>query len=152
MTAFSGKHYFTLDSKGRVIIPAPFRDIIFREYNSPKLYITNAVADKCLHIYPIDEWQKMIEEKVRRLPKTDPNVKFFIRRVIASAVECEIDRQGRVLIPAALREDAEIRSEIAIVGSVERLELWDKSRWYAVSDPARVDIQAVEAALAQHGL
>lgn len=150
MPAFSGKYYYTLDPKGRLIIPAPFREIISSNYN-PKLYVVNAAFDPCLHIYPQEEWQRL-EEKVRQLPGMDEAVKYFKRRVIASAQEVELDKQGRVLVPASLREDARLNSDIAIVGQIDRIDLWDRKEWDLVSDPAKVDRKAVEAKLTEFGL
>jgi len=148
--AFSGKYYYSLDPKGRLIIPAPFREIISSNYN-PKLYIVNAAFDNCLHIYPQEEWQKL-EEKVRQLPGMDEAVKYFKRRVIASAQEVELDKQGRILVPSSLREDAGLNSEIAIVGQLDRIDLWDRKEWNLVADPSRVDRKAVEARLTEFGL
>jgi len=150
MPAFSGKYYYTIDPKGRIIIPAPFREIISSNYN-PKLYIVNAAFDKCLHIYPQEEWNRL-EEKVRQLPKMQEEVRFFMRRVIASAQETEIDKQGRILIPAAHREDAGLRSDIVIVGQIEKVELWDRKEWDAVVDTSKIDKKAVEEKLAAYGL
>ncbi len=150
MPSFSGKYYYTVDPKGRIIIPAPFREIISANY-SPKLYIVNAAFDKCLHLYPLEEWSRL-EEKVRAMPKMDEAVKFFMRRVIASAVEAELDKQGRVLIPAAHREDSGINGEIVIVGQIEKIELWDRKEWDAMVDPARIDKKAVEERLVGYGL
>lgn len=150
MPAFSGKYYYTVDPKGRIIIPAPFREIISTNY-SPKLYVVNAMFDRCLHIYPQEEWNRL-EEKVRALPKMQEDVRFFMRRVIASAQECEIDKQGRILIPAAHREDAGINGDIVIVGQIEKIELWDRKEWDAVVDPSRIDRRAVEERLASYGL
>ncbi len=151
MTSFLGKYYYSLDPKGRIIIPAPLRDIIFKKYNNSKLYITNAAFDKCLHIYPLEEWNRM-EEKIRTLPKMEEAVKYFLRRVVASVQECEIDKQGRVLIPVPLREDAGIHGEVVIVGQLDKIEIWDKSGWNAVTDPSKVDAKTFEAVLAGHGL
>ena len=150
MPAFSGKYYYTVDPKGRLIIPAPLRKLISDHYNS-KLYVTNALFDPCLHIYPQEEWNRL-EEKVRTLPKMDRDVKLFKRKVIASATECEIDKQGRILIPAALREDANINGDIAIVGQIEKIELWNRKEWDAVLDTSEVDQEAVEEKLAAYGL
>lgn len=150
MPAFSGKYYYSIDPKGRIIIPAPFREIISSNY-SPKLYIVNAAFDKCLHIYPQEEWNRL-EEKVRQLPKMQEEVRFFMRRVIASAQEAEIDKQGRILIPAAHREDAGLRSDIVIVGQIEKVELWDRKEWDAVVDTSKMDKKAVEEKLAAYGL
>ena len=151
MSSFLGKYYYALDPKGRIIIPAPLRDIIFKKYNNSKLYITSAAFDKCLHIYPLEEWNRL-EEKIRPLPKSDEAVKFFLRRVIASVLECEIDKQGRVLIPASHRDDAGIHSEVVIVGQLDKIEVWDKAEWDAVTDPKKVDAKAFETVLAGYGL
>lgn len=150
MPAFSGKYYYTLDPKGRVIIPAPFREIISANYNS-KIYVTNDIFDKCLHLYPQEEWIK-IEEKVRGLPKADEHVKIYTRRVISSAQEVELDKQGRVLIPASHREDAGLRAEIVIVGQIEKIDLWDRAEWDAVNDLSTIDKRAVAEKLAAYGL
>lgn len=150
MPAFSGKYYYTIDPKGRVIIPSPLREIISSNYN-PKLYIVNAAFDKCLHIYPQEEWNRL-EDKVRGLPKMDETVRFYMRKVIASAQEVEIDKQGRILVPAAHREDAGLNSDIVIVGQLEKIELWDRREWDIVVDPARVDRKAAEEKLAAYGL
>jgi MraZ protein len=148
--AFSGKYYYTLDPKGRIIVPAPFREIISSNYN-PKLYIVNAAFDKCLLIYPQEEWNRL-EEKVRQLPKMKEEVKFYMRRVIASAQEVELDKQGRILIPATLREDAGLSSDIVVVGQIEKIELWDRKEWDIVVDPARIDRKDAEEKLAAYGL
>ncbi|MDA8082365.1 MAG: division/cell wall cluster transcriptional repressor MraZ [Nitrospiraceae bacterium] len=150
MPAFSGKYYYTLDPKGRLIIPAPFREIISSNYNH-KLYLVNAAFDTCLHLYPQEEWQKL-EDKVRQLPASDDAVKYFKRRVVASAQEVELDKQGRILVPASLREDARLNSDIAIVGQIDRIDLWDRKEWDLVTDPSKVDKRAVEAKLTEFGL
>ncbi|MDA8078554.1 MAG: division/cell wall cluster transcriptional repressor MraZ, partial [Nitrospiraceae bacterium] len=147
---FSGKYYYTLDPKGRIIIPAPFREIISSNYNA-KLYIVNALFDKCLHIYPQEEWNRF-EEKVRQLPGMLEEVRFLKRRVIASAQEVELDKQGRILVPATLREDAGLDSDIVIVGQIDKIELWDRKEWDSVVDPTRFDRKAVEEKLAAYGL
>lgn len=150
MPAFSGKYYYNLEEKGRLIIPAPFREIISSNY-SPKLYITNAAFDRCLHIYPYEEWIRL-EEKVRGLPRMLEEVRFFMRRVIASAQECTMDKQGRLLIPASLREDAGINGEVVIVGQIDKIELWDRKEWDAATDITRLDRKTVEERLASYGL
>ncbi|MBI5848716.1 MAG: hypothetical protein HZB31_12375 [Nitrospirae bacterium] len=85
MPGFSGKYYYSVDPKGRIMVPSPFREIISTNYN-PKLYVVNALIDKCLLIYPQEEWLKL-EEKVRQLPSMDESVQYFKRKVIASAQE-----------------------------------------------------------------
>jgi len=150
MPAFSGKYYYTVDPKGRIIIPAPFREIISSNYSS-KLYITNAPFDKCLYVYPLEEWNKL-QEQVRTKPRSDEAIRFFLRRVIASAIEIEMDKQSRVLIPAALREDANINTNVVVVGQLERIELWDRNEWDVLFDPAKIDKKSIEEKLAAYGL
>ena len=150
MPAFSGKYYYTVDPKGRIIIPAPFREIITSNYSS-KLYITNAPFDKCLYIYPMEEWNKL-QEQVRTKPRSDEAIRFFLRRVVASAVETEMDKQGRILVPVALREDASINSNVVMAGQIERVELWDRDEWDTLYDPAKIDRKAIEDRLSTYGL
>jgi MraZ protein len=150
MPAFSGKYYYTVDPKGRIIIPAPFREIIASNYSS-KLYITNAPFDKCLYIYPMEEWNKL-QDQVRTKPRSDEAIRFFLRRVIASAVEVEMDKQGRVLVPVALREDASINGNVVMAGQIDRIELWDRNEWDVLFDPAQIDRKTVEEKLTAYGL
>jgi transcriptional regulator MraZ len=149
MPSFSGTYYFTVDTKGRIIIPAPFREIISTNY-STKLYITNAPVDQCIRIYPQEEWSKL-QDKVRTKPSSDKHIKFFMRRVIGSAVEIDLDRQGRILIPVALRENAKINGNVVIVGQVERLELWDRDEWDRLVDLSKIDKESMEEGLAGFG-
>ncbi len=148
--AFSGKYYYTVDLKGRIIIPAPFREIISSHY-STKLFITNAPLDQSLCIYPSEEWSRL-NERVRSKPSSDKHVQFFLRRVVASAIETELDKQGRLLIPASLREDAKIGSDIVIVGQVDRIDIWDRAVWDDLVDLSRIDRESMQAGLAALGL
>jgi len=150
VSGFSGKHYNSLDPKGRLIIPAPFREILSSNHSS-KLIITNEVFDKCLCAYAVDEWQKLIE-KVNQLPQTSDAVKYFMRRVIGSAVECEIDRQGRVLVVSALRVDAELNSEVVLLGLGNRIEIWNRNEFEGVADPAKIDKQSFKEEFTKLGL
>ncbi len=150
MPGFSGKYYYSVDPKGRIMVPSPFREIISTNYN-PKLYVVNALDDKCLHIYPQEEWLKL-EEKVRQLPSMDESVQYFKRKVIASAQEVELDKQGRILIPAAHREDAGLKSDIVIAGITDKIEVWDRKEWDAVLDLTKEDKKAVAAKLTSYGI
>lgn len=150
MPGFSGKYYYTLDEKGRLMMPAPFRESIFSNY-SARLYVTNAAFDNCLNIYPFEEWLRL-EEKVKVLPRLDSAVKYFLRRVVASAVEVELDRQGRLLIPSAHRQDSGLGGEVVLVGQVQMIELWDRQAWAEETDPSRVNREAFEASLIKYGL
>jgi MraZ protein len=150
MPGFSGKHYKSLDSKGRLLIPAPFREILSSNHSS-KLIITNEVFDKCLNAYPVDEWQKLLD-KVNGLPQTSDAVKYYMRRVIGSAIECEIDKQGRVLLSPALRVDAVLNGEVVLLGLGNRIEIWDKNELEGVADPSKIDRNAFKEAFINLGL
>jgi MraZ protein len=148
--SFSGKYYYTIDPKGRIIIPAPFREIISSNY-STKLYVTNAPFDKCLYIYPMEEWSRHLE-KIRTKPRSDEAIRYYLRRVIASAVEIEIDKQGRILIPASLREDAKLNANVVMAGQIEKIELWDRNEWDGSFDPEKIDKKAFETKLAGYDI
>ncbi len=150
MSGFTGKYYYTVDPKGRLMVPAPFRELISSSY-SPRLFITNAPSEQCLHIYPLEEWNAL-QDKVRALPRMDRNVRVFMRRVIASAVEVAFDRQGRLLIPVAHRQDAAIDGEVVVVGQIEKIEVWDKARWDEVTDLSSIDLDVYEEALSSFGI
>lgn len=127
MSNFSGKYYYSVDPKGRVMIPAPLREIISANY-SDKLYVTIAPADKCIQIYPQEEWSALME-RVRGLAQSNKAVKRFRRTVIGSAVEVTMDKQGRLQVPVSLREDTGIKSEIVVVGQLDKIEVWDRAEW-----------------------
>ncbi|MBF0540699.1 MAG: division/cell wall cluster transcriptional repressor MraZ [Nitrospirae bacterium] len=148
MALFSGKYYFTVDPKGRIIIPAPFRDIMRSHYDG-KVFIANAPMDKCLHVYPKAEWETLLE-KAKGLSMTMQSARWFQRRVIGSGQEIELDKQGRVLIPSSHREDAGINlnSDIVIVGLINKMEVWERNEWNKVMerDSADTDAHAKELA------
>jgi MraZ protein len=96
------------------------------------------VFDRCLSAYPVDEWQRLIE-KVNQMPQTSDAVKYFMRRVIGSAIECEIDKQGRILVSAALRADASLDSEVVLLGLGNRIEIWNRNEFEGVADPSKID-------------
>lgn len=150
MTRFSGKYYYSMDPKGRVMVPSAFRDVL-REHHDQKLMITVAPVDQCLHIYPLDEWEKMLE-KVSALPKSNRSVKLFLRTVVGSAVETELDKQGRVLVPSSLRTDGDLKGELVIVGVLDKIEIWDKDLWEKATDLTAVDAASFEDDLSGFGI
>lgn len=143
MSGFSGTYYNTLDTKGRVIIPATFREVLSSTHNNSKLILANEVFDKCLCAYPVDEWNRLLE-KVKDKPQTSDAVKYFMRRVIGSAQECEIDKQGRILVSSVLRSSAGLNSEVVIIGLGNRLELWDRNECENIVDPEKIDKEAMQ--------
>ncbi|HLQ84173.1 MAG TPA: division/cell wall cluster transcriptional repressor MraZ [Pseudogracilibacillus sp.] len=119
---FMGEYEHNLDAKGRVIVPAKFREDL-----GEKFVITRGL-DKCLFAYPLEEW-KILEEKLKKLPLTKKDARAFTRFFFSGAVECEIDKQGRVNLPQPLRTYSQLEKECVIIGVSERIELWSKELW-----------------------
>ncbi len=122
---FLGQYTYSVDDKGRLTIPSRFRD----ELGGRNIVITRGL-DRCLTIYPLDVWDE-IAQKVNALPITDPRGRALRRIFFADAMNVELDRQGRVLVPDRLREYAgfELSAEIVIVGLDRFLEVWTPQRW-----------------------
>jgi len=93
-----------------------------------------------------------VEEKVKGKPTTDKAMQYFMRRVFSAAVPCEMDKNGRMLVPYELRQNAGIENDIVIVGLMDRLEIWDKKKWDEITDPDRVDADAFSQKLSEYGI
>ena len=119
---FMGEYNHTIDAKGRLIIPAKFRELLGTEF------VLTRGLDGCLFIYPVDEWQAF-EQKLRALPLTNKNARTFSRFFVAGAAMCELDRQGRVLVPQTLREFAGLEKDVVLTGNLDRIEVWSKEKW-----------------------
>ena len=140
---FSGEYNHTIDEKGRLIIPSRFR------YELGESFVLTRGLDGCICIYPQDEWDAL-EEKLRKLPLNNKNSRFVTRFLIGGAVNCELDRQGRILVPAPLREHAGLTKDAVIVGTLERIEIWDKARWDETC--SFDDVEAVAESLSEAGI
>jgi MraZ protein len=123
---FRGSFEHSVDSKGRVSVPSRFREIISERYEG-KLILTMDF-DKCIMVYPLEEWER-VEEKIKSLPQSQKEVKDYTRFVFSNAAECELDKQGRILIPPSLREGARINKSVMVVGILNKMEIWDKAAW-----------------------
>ena len=121
---FEGRSRHTLDEKGRLAIPARFREILKKKSDS-SLVVTN--LNECLVAFAKDSWQT-IKEKAVNLPLFDPAANIYIRYFISGAIECPL-KQGRILIPSNLRELAELNKEVVLVGHLTRFEIWDRTKW-----------------------
>lgn len=128
---FRGLNTLALDSKGRMSIPARLREKL-REASDGCVVITIDV-DRCLLIYPQEEWER-VEEKLSRLPTTNKDARRLQRLLLGHAEECEIDAQGRVLVSPQLREFAQLGKRVALVGQGRKLELWDEERWLGLRE------------------
>ncbi|CDZ24436.1 MraZ protein [[Clostridium] cellulosi] len=115
-----GEYQHIVDAKGRVFIPARFREELGLRF------IVSKGLDNCLFVYSIKEWA-LLEEKIRSLPLS--KARNLQRFFFAGAAEVEADKQGRVLIPQSLRDYASLTKEVTIIGASNRVEIWDKQKW-----------------------
>ena len=123
-----GEYSHTIDNKGRMIVPAKFRTELGESF-----IVTNGF-DGCLYGYSLEEW-KSIEEKVKTLPLiTGKDARNFTRFFFSSAILCELDSQGRILITQNLREYAMLLKDIVVIGVSTRIEIWSKEKWEAYND------------------
>ncbi|MCI5702671.1 MAG: division/cell wall cluster transcriptional repressor MraZ [Erysipelotrichaceae bacterium] len=116
-----GEFHHNLDTKGRLILPAKIRENL-----GEKFIITKGI-DKCLFVYPLNEWESIIQ-KYRELPNTK-EARDFMRFFLSGASECEFDRLGRINISEPLLKYASLNRECVIIGVNERLEIWNKDLW-----------------------
>ena len=119
---FMGEYNHTVDAKGRLIVPSKFREQLGDE-----LVVTKGL-DGCLFVYENTEW-KALEEKLHALPLTNANARKFSRFFLAGATTCEVDKQGRILLPAVLRDFAKIEKDAVLVGVGSRIEIWSRDVW-----------------------
>lgn len=145
---FRGQFEHAIDSKGRLSVPAKFREILSTNYDE-RLIITN--FDGCLWAFPAAEWQK-IEDKVSSLPQMQDVVKAFQRVFISAAVESPVDGSGRIQLPPTLREYAGISRDVVLVGMTNRIEIWSKEKWLQAFDSAQKQLEVMGDKLAELGL
>ena len=122
MSSFKGQFHYTLDTKGRLNIPAKFRRSLEPEAN--ETFVTIRGFDPCLFLYPLDEWKKF-EDKLRQLTTNKKQNRLFIRMITSNASEDRCDKQGRIIIPADLLKIANIERDILIVGALDKIEVWN---------------------------
>lgn len=126
---FIGEYRHNLDDKSRVIVPAKYREQLGSEF------ILTKGLDGCLFIYSQTEWTSF-EQKLKTLPLTNTNARKFVRFFLAGAVECNTDKQGRILIPSHLKVYSEIEKDIVFIGMGNRIEVWSSTSWDAYNDDA----------------
>lgn len=119
---FMGEYRHSIDEKGRLIIPAKFRELL------GDCFVVTKGLDNCLFIYPNHEWQAF-EEKLKALPIANKGARKFSRFFLAGASPCSFDKQGRILLPPNLREFACIEKEVVLIGVSSRIEIWSKDYW-----------------------
>lgn len=137
---FRGSSYHTIDEKGRVIIPARFKELI-RDGARPGVMVSK--MDTGLVAYTFEEWQK-IEAKILSLAEKSESMRRFRRVFIGGASECFCDRQDRILIPPMLREYARLDREIVLVGVLDHFEIWSKENWEKENETLENDMRKEE--------
>lgn len=130
---FIGKHQVKLDPKGRISVPAKFRESLSIR-GSNQLVIT--LWGRCLVAYPMDEWQE-VERRARDLDTSQEDVRNFLRIFYANAADCQVDGQGRILIPEHLRTDAGLEKEVLMSGIGVKFEIWNRDRWEQEVQPTQ---------------
>jgi MraZ protein len=137
---FRGSSFHTIDSKGRIIIPTRFRDII-RAGGGNGIVVSR--MDKGLVSYTLEEWSK-IESKILSLAEKSENMRRFRRVFIGGSFECSCDNQDRILIPPALRQYAELKKEIVLIGVLDHFEVWSRENWDKENMNMEKDMQKEE--------
>jgi len=145
---FRGRFEHTIDFKGRVSIPAKFRELLSEKYDD-HIIMTN--FDRCLVAFPYEEWRN-VEDKISSLSMVKKEVKAFQRFFISGATECSIDKLGRVLIPPTLRDYALLEKNVVFAGMGKMFEIWSRERWTEEIKRAEENFEGMREALASLGI
>ena len=134
---FRGSSFHNLDPKGRLIIPARFRDVL-KQSSVDGLMIST--MDGALSCYTFEEWRK-IEERILNLTVKGEHLRRFRRIFVGAAHECMLDKQGRILIPPSLRQHAGLKKEVVLVGVLDHFEVWAKKSWAQEDEKLQNDMK-----------
>lgn len=137
---FYGEYEHTIDRKGRLIIPAKFRQAL-KEHDATTLFLTRGF-DGCLFLFPESEWRDL-ENRFKQIPFTKAEGRKFNRLFFSGASEVDVDRLGRLLIPRTLKEFAQIKQDVVIVGVSTRMEVWSKEQWRAFYEGSRQSFEEI---------
>ena len=139
---FMGTYEHSLDTKGRVIIPAKFREAL------GETFVIAPGPDGCLFAYPEEKWRSFVE-KLETMPGSK-DVRLFQRRIMAGAATCELDKQGRTLIPPKLRAKFGLEKDVVLVGVMSKIEIWSRERWEEIENYD--DMDEIAEQMAEFGL
>jgi MraZ protein len=139
---FMGEYNHSIDAKGRIIVPAKFREELGEEF------VVTLGLDGCLFLYPNAEWEEFVIQ-LKQLPG-NRQARQLQRYFLAGAVNCEVDKQGRILIPAKLREHAKLEKEVVFVGVLGKIEIWSKEQWDSNNDFG--DVESIAENMSELGI
>ncbi len=125
---FRGSNTATLDGKGRMALPTRFRESLMVGSDG-KVVVTIDMREKCLLLYPLQEWE-IVQRKLEGLSNMAENARRLQRLLIGNATDIDLDGQGRLLLPALLRNFAELEKKVVVVGQGNKLELWSEPHWH----------------------
>ena len=140
-----GEYSHSLDVKGRLIMPAKLRE------DMGENFIITTGLDGSLFGFSMSEWQKF-DDKLKTLPITNKNARNFVRFFLSGATECELDKQGRFLIPGKLREVASLDRDVTIIGAGTRIEIWNKEKWEEHNSEENLSIAEIEKNMEELGI
>ncbi|MEO9275826.1 MAG: division/cell wall cluster transcriptional repressor MraZ [Marinomonas sp.] len=126
---FRGIHQVSVDVKGRMSLPARLRDEL-AQYDDEGVVVTIDPVSRCLLLYPLSEWD-LIQQKLDKLPTFQPQARRLQRLLVGHATDLEVDKAGRILLPAPLREFARLDKKLTILGQGKKLEIWSYEEWEA---------------------
>ena len=137
---FRGSSFHTIDVKGRLIIPARFRDVI-RADGGERVMLSR--MDGCVVVYVLEEWRR-IETRILQLAQKNDNMRRFRRVFIGGAFDCTCDKQERILIPPLLREYAGLQKDVVLVGVLDHFEIWSREKWEQENQNLEKDLKQEE--------
>ena len=120
---FIGSFKYSIDTKGRISIPAKLRKFVDPKANDS--FVMTRGTSKCIDVYPMNLWEDLVQDKLKTLNNFDPNQAMFLRMFLQQAAEDKLDTQSRLLIPKNLIDYAEIEKDVLILGAIKRIEIWN---------------------------
>ena len=140
-----GEYEHSVDAKGRLIMPSKLKQDLGESF------IVTKGLDSCLFVFSLTEWSNF-EEKLKTLPLTNKNAWDFVRFFLSGATECELDKQGRFLISANLRQYASLEKDVVIIGVGTRLEIWNKEKWQEYSNEENISADEIAGNMTMLGI
>lgn len=139
-----GEYKHSIDSKGRLIVPAKFRDDLGVNF------IVTRGLDGCLFGYPMEEWREL-ETKLKQLPLAKKETRAFTRFLYSAATECSLDKQGRINLPNTLIDHAALEKTCFVIGVSDRIEIWSEDRWTSFAEDANESFEDIAEEMIDFG-